>query len=278
MGSIVFEGEGSIGQAYAYDTKHYPALNLDVMYLGFKPASDLLDSIRMVSHAMSEDEARPQLNGVFLSNRTGVIQVAATDGHRASVAGFDKNLGISKSVLLSSGSVERLLAFKGVTGVGYAGDVRGDVASPTFEVTTKKGVRYTVHSRPLDMEYPDYTRVFPTTHIDWYLEIRDTNRLKQQLKAAIKALKANESRYFVGRINITQDKATIHTEVGDFDLGKVVGTTDKPSLQTGLNIIYLLDVLDTAPVVEIQVREGLDPLVFYYKKENSYEVIMPVRV
>ena len=46
------------------------------------PGNELVDSLRRVNYARSEDENRKALNGIYVSLKDGIRTVAATDGRR----------------------------------------------------------------------------------------------------------------------------------------------------------------------------------------------------
>jgi DNA polymerase-3 subunit beta len=125
--------------------------------------SILGEMIRKTSFAMSTDEMRKNLNGVFLeaeySGETSLIRMVATDGHRLSVVKRDIReenfLSLANGVIIPRkglGEIRRLVE-----------DEPGDV-----HIGIGKGVCIVKNDHILlkvsliDGEYPDYRRVIPS--------------------------------------------------------------------------------------------------------------------
>lgn len=142
---------------------------------GFEmPCSQLSDALTAVRHAMSADETRYYLRGVYMHPFDLDLRLATTDGHRLARLRMDGPVGSTSfpAVIVASKTVSvlgRLLdnaekSAKGSEGAAPAVQIEGDVAGSRlrFTMPTEGDGEVTVIAKTIDGEFPDYARVIPT--------------------------------------------------------------------------------------------------------------------
>jgi len=150
-------------------------------------APEFLKMLDKVSYAMSNDETRYALNGIFIEQISvsgkPYLRLAATDGHRLAYC----QRPIKASVKLGKGVI---LPKKGVWEIGkILKDVEGEftikIGDKTISISTKNT---TLICRLIDGQFPPYEQVIPKDH-NKILSI-DKLQLIQSLRRV--ALVANE--------------------------------------------------------------------------------------
>lgn len=127
------------------------------------PAEDLLEAVDRVAFAMSQDEGRPNLNGVFMKLTSsqeggGVAEMVATDGHRLA------RLRKPVSEVSAEPGLEAIVHKKGVSELrrflaDYGGEVELLFSASKVAFRTEYGF---LSVQKIELEYPDYNRVIPT--------------------------------------------------------------------------------------------------------------------
>ncbi len=235
---------------------------------------ELLLMIERTQFAISTDETRYNLGGVFLEQTEGgAIRMVATDGHRLSMIErkLDSPIKLERGIILpKKGLMElrRLLADDG-------GPCELAL-TPGSAVLRREGVLMII--RLLEGVFPDYRQVIPK-------ESSRTLILKRP--ALIETLR---------RVSlVAQDKASgVKLEVGDGsltissqnpDLGEAqeqieAKVTGAP-LKVGFNARYLIDVLTvlTADEIQLDLLDDLSPGLLKPVGETGYlAVVMPMRI
>lgn len=139
------------------------------------PCTRLADTFAAVEHAISSDETRYYLNGIYLHPEALELRAVATDGHRLARLALDVPDGAASlpPVIVARKTVvllDRLLA--------SAAKGAGEGAPPHVEVTAEcsgrrlrfelpagdageSGGELTIVAKTIDGTFPDYTRVIP---------------------------------------------------------------------------------------------------------------------
>ena len=121
------------------------------------PGKELSQAIGRVEFAISSEETRYYLNGIYLHPRQGKLGLVATDGHRLSL--------MSLALDLPEGLPGVILPRKAVGEVKKLADA-ADKADITLEISTHKlaaefaGAR--LITKLIDGTFPDYGRVIPS--------------------------------------------------------------------------------------------------------------------
>jgi DNA polymerase-3 subunit beta len=208
--------------------------------------------------AVSADELRPALMGVFVQILPNELRMVATDGHRLSKI-IDKQFQSKHKTLdmiIPPKAVQ--LVLKNITSGGTTKMV---VEEKTlcfiFENTT-------LFTRLVEGQYPDYERVIPSDN---------KNRMtvdKNILMAAVKrvSLFSNAFTHQV-RFSINKDKMSVQSE--DLDIGgeakEELGVQhDEEAIEIGYNALYVIDILK---------QVDTDSVTFHLKSPMSAALVTP---
>lgn len=226
----------------------------------------------MSSFAMSTEETRYYLNGVYIHLFEGKLRTVATDGHRLAIADAVPPDGLDiASVIIPRKTVKELRRMCG------GGDLIG------VQITPQK-LRFSMSdgsvmiSKTVDGGYPDYMRVLP----------RDNDK-RAILDPALLASAVDRVATISGDKSRSA-KFEFHTDmvritVRNMDAGQAVEEVeceyDGPMFEVGMNARYLLDVLARVKSGNVVVEMG-DPaspiLMTDDGNPNARFVVMPLRV
>ena len=110
--------------------------------------------IKRVEYAISTEETRYYLNGIFLDHPVGKLVAVATDGHRLAHIAVEHELidGPLPPVIVPHRAVEVLAK------LAHEGNVKVRYCNRCIEASA---ARFTLTSKLIDGTYPDYRRVIP---------------------------------------------------------------------------------------------------------------------
>ena len=253
----------------------FPAISSNELPVNFLlTAADVRDLIDATRFAISTEETRYYLNGIYIHKaESGELCAVATDGHRLAMA----------RQALPSGAVQMpsiILPRKAVSELRkLLDDFDGDVLVGLSE--TRAEFRFGVvrlTSKLIDGTFPDYTRVIPigndrimqvdvsafSAAVDRVSTIASekSRSVKMVLKSGVLTLSAS---------NTDASSATEELEV----------SYDGPEMEIGFNARYLLDIagqVNSAMVEFALADQGSPSLVRAPGDEASLFVLMPMRV
>lgn len=258
-----------------------------------RDARTLLESLAVVEHAISTDETRYHLNGVYLDPRGWTV---ATDGHRLTRAplGFSYGADAEAGVILPHVAVTvALAAAKKITSaavrVGTCGDTRttghgiararGKV---TLAVSRADGLDVELTTLGIDGDFPEYDRVLP----DWI----DRNgwgdlHAATELDAATVLTALADLEPYRDRnkrtlgveatLNGSLRLRAVHPDIGE-GIAEVPTPNECPEIAFGVNADYVRDAMILGDRLEFHVRDGLTQMVF--RCGDRLAVVMPMRV
>ena len=236
------------------------------------PAEQLLGLINQTSFAVSVEETRYNLNGIYLHEKDGKLVAVATDGHR---------LACSKAALPDGA--------KDMPGVIVPRKTIAEVAklagenSDTIHISLSANqIRFKMNdvelsSRLVDGTYPDYEKVIPTNN-DKALEA-DTKALADVIERVSVVSEKSKGIKLSLRENLLQVSATAVDEGSAEDELDAVYTNEE--LDIGFNYRYLLDILAQikGQNVKITLQDGVSPVILQDAADSSsLFVLMPMRV
>ena len=253
----------------------FPAISSNELPVNFSlTAADMRDLIDATRFAISTEETRYYLNGIYIHQaESGELCAVATDGHR---------LAMTRQAL-PSGAVQMpsiILPRKAVSELRkLLDDFDGDVLIGLSE--TRAEFRFGVvrlTSKLIDGTFPDYTRVIPVGN-DRIMQVdvsafsaavdrvstiasEKSRSVKMGLKSGVLTLSAS---------NTDASSATEELEV----------SYDGPEMEIGFNARYLLDIAGqvNSDMVEFALADqGSPSLVRAPGDEASLFVLMPMRV
>ncbi len=239
------------------------------------PAGVFREMIERTLFAVSTDETRYSLNGVYMAEGgSGQVRMVATDGHRLA---FEERalgvLGLSKGVILPRkglGELKKLMESGDdeVVAIGFRENM-GLVTKGKIEL----------FMRLVDGDFPDYTKVIPTGNP--YIARVDHDQLLQALRRV--SILSNE-RYKGVKMEFSKEKVAISTS--NPDLGEAVEEIEADyngkSISIGFNARYLIDMLAVLVgegEIAIELKDELSPSVIRKTGNDSYlYVLMPMRL
>ena len=253
----------------------FPAISSNELPMNFSlTAADVRDLIDATRFAISTEETRYYLNGIYIHKaESGELCAVATDGHRLAMTRQALPSGAAQmpSIILPRKAVSELRKL--------LDDFDGDVLIGLSE--TRAEFRFGVvrlTSKLIDGTFPDYTRVIPVGN-DRIMQVdvsafsaavdrvstiasEKSRSVKMGLRSGVLTLSAS---------NTDASSATEELEV----------SYDGPEMEIGFNARYLLDIAGqvNSDMVEFALADqGSPSLVRAPGDEASLFVLMPMRV
>ncbi len=243
---------------------------------------ELLELIELTSFAVSSDETRYNLNGVFFEPSPGLLRAVATDGHRLALAErpLAGDFQMRKGVILPRkglGEMKKLLseAEDGETKLGFV---------ENSAILQRPGVKLVM--RLIDGVFPDYRQVIPkvgeksfTIGRERFLETLRRVSLLSTDKAH--AVKLELSPGLLNVLSQNPDLGEAKEEVPVVYQGE--------GLKIGFNARYLIDVLQALAALDpvagqdvlVELADDLSPGVLKPGAESKIQftaVVMPMRI
>jgi DNA polymerase-3 subunit beta len=238
------------------------------------PAGTLLEMIGHTLFAVSTDETRHNLSGVYLEEREGgKLRMVATDGHRlALIEKAIGPLGLEKGVILPRKGLLELKKLleeseEGLVSVAFR-DGMGFVTRDPVEL----------FMRLVDADFPDYTKVIPANN---------PHQVRVSQGALLQALRrvsiVSNERYRGVRVEFKPGRMGV--SASNPDLGEAVEEVEaeyegKP-LVIGFNARYLIDVLAVLGEGEVRMslKDEVSPGLVRREGDEEYlYVVMPMRL
>lgn len=233
------------------------------------PIMDFRSLLVKTHHAMSNEETRYLLQGVFLHAIDLKICAVATDGHRLSLVKSDIAVSEALSAIVPRRVVlalDRLMARE-------PGEVKIEIGN--FRATFSFGST-TVRCKLIDGSFPDYQKVIPKEFTAAATFDRSgTLAMLQQLKR----FGGKRSRAVKWALNGSLELSANSTEYGDVQMTGPCRLVGKP-IEMGINAQYAIEALGvlTGPDALLEINEGLDPVRFSDPDNPSHiMVLMPMR-
>jgi DNA polymerase-3 subunit beta len=240
------------------------------------PAATLRQIIDKTRFAISTEETRYYLNGIFLhvsDEATPVLKAAATDGHRLARVTVPRPGG-------AEGMPDIIIPRKCVAELRKLLDeVDGSVQVSLSESKIRFGLGTAIlTSKLIDGTFPDYSRVIPTAN-DKLLRI-DPRSFEEGVDRV--ATIASEKTRAV-KMALDRDRVTLSVTSPENGTAaeEVPGDYTSDGFEIGFNARYLLDILGQidGDTVEIHLADAAAPtLLRENDKAPALYVLMPMRV
>ncbi len=241
------------------------------------PAPSLIQIIDKTRFAISTEETRYYLNGIFLhvtDDADPMLKAATTDGHRLARVTLPRPAG-------AEGMPDVIVPRKCVAELRKLLDESGDNAIQVDLSASK--IRFTfdsavLTSKLIDGTFPDYSRVIPTGN-DKLLKI-DPKSFSEGVDRV--ATIATEKTRAV-KMALDRDKITLSVTSPENGTAaeEVPGSYSDDSFEIGFNARYLLDILGEieGDTVELHLADASAPtLIRENDKSPALYVLMPMRV
>ncbi len=238
------------------------------------PCEVLKNVLEKTFFAISQDDMRPNLNGVFFEITDGNIAVVATDGHRLSLVKMplegNDNLNIKGVIIPRKGVSE-------IRKLVEAGDDVVDMCV-TDGVCVVKKQDTVLRVSLINSEYPDYRRVIPQ---EGGVEVQlDRDKILHSLKR----MSVMSTEKFSGVKIEVYDQRMVLTSTNP-DVGEAKDEIDVSyegeKMEVGYSVRYLIDAMDPidGDVVSFEIRSGDGPGVVRSAGSDAYMcVVMPIKL
>jgi DNA polymerase-3 subunit beta len=241
------------------------------------PARDLKALIEKTRFAISTEETRYYLNGIYLHpaqrGKGATLRAVATDGHRLAQVDLDRPKGAEgmPGVIIPRKTVHELHRL-----------IEDSEASVSIGVSTSK-VRFeigpiTLVSKLIDGSFPDYQRVIPQSN-DKVMTVSNA-----QFKGAVDRVSTIASeRGRAVKLNIGPDKLvlSVNNPEGGSATEELAVDYNASNLEIGFNARYLLDIsgqLESDTLQFLLADPGSPTMVKDGGDESALYVLMPMRV
>jgi DNA polymerase III subunit beta len=237
------------------------------------PAATLRQIIEKTRFAISSEETRYYLMGIFFHIVDDQLRAAATDGHRLARITVPKPDG-------ADGMPDVIVPRKAITELHrLLEELEGTVEVSLSPTKVRFGLGSAVlTSKLIDGTFPDYNRVIPTAN-DKLLKLdpksfaAGVDRVSTIASEKTRAVKMSVDRDKV-ILSVTSPENGLATEEVPADYGS-------DGLEIGFNARYLLDILSEidGDTVEVHLADAAAPtLLRENDKSNALYVLMPMRV
>jgi DNA polymerase III subunit beta len=237
------------------------------------PAATLRQLIDKTKFAISTEETRYYLMGIFLHVADDQLKAAATDGHRLARVTLPKPDG-------ADGMPDVIIPRKCVAELRKLLDeVEGTVEVSLSPTKVRFGLGSAVlTSKLIDGTFPDYNRVIPTANdkllkLDPKSFMQGVDRVSTIASEKTRAVKMSLDRDKV-TLSVTSPENGLATEELPADYGS-------DGLEIGFNARYLMDILHEieGDSVEVHLADAAAPtLLRENDKSSALYVLMPMRV
>ena len=258
----------------------FPSLSVEDLGHAFKvPAGDLKRLIEKTRFAISTEETRYYLNGIYLHEAKGqsegkpTLRAVATDGHRLAQVELPLPSGAAgmPGVIVPRKTVQELSKI--------VEDEDGEV---TIELSPSKiriaAGRVVLTSKLIDGTFPDYERVIPQGN-DKQLEV--DNETFSKAVDRVSTLSSDKGR----AVKLALADGTLTLSVNNPESGsateKLSVEYEHDPLEIGFNARYLLDISDQleGETAEFHLADpGSPTMVCDVKDPSALYVLMPMRV
>ena len=230
----------------------------------------LRSMLACTSYAMSQDESRPFLNGLYVAQKGRELRVVATDGHRLALARTDVAVEGEMAGIIPRKAVQEMSRV-----LGAAEDTALVVRDNQFFL---RSAGFSLASKLIEGQFPSYEQVLPKAH---------PRRLLVEREALIAALRrvsviADDR---TRPVRLTVGPGAVRLSASSQELGEaeeaLTAEFAGEEFTISFNARYLLDSL--APMegdqVVVELKDPLSPGVFKSATDDSQLcVIMPMRI
>jgi DNA polymerase-3 subunit beta len=231
--------------------------------------------LRKTSFAMSTDESRYVLNGIFISLKDHKLTMVATDGRRLALVEEEVDVaekGQGEFIIPAKAVNEltRLLQDKGEAEIKFGEN------QAAFTLKDEKGFPIFIATKLIEGNYPNYRQVIPGEAKERISLVREEFLHALRRAEIMTSEKANSVKLTFGKNNLAITANS--PEVGEARESLAVNYKGK-ELAVAFNPKYLIDPLNALPDDEIflELIDELSPGVVKIKAPFLY-VVMPMRL
>ncbi|NVD43973.1 DNA polymerase III subunit beta [Qipengyuania atrilutea] len=244
------------------------------------PAKTLAELIDRTRFAISTEETRYYLNGIFLhvsDEDRPLLKAAATDGHRLARFTLDRPDGADgmPDVIVPRKAVAEL---RKLLEESLDGHVQIDLSASKIRFTLGGEGGVVLTSKLIDGTFPDYSRVIPTGN-DKLLRLDPRSFYEAVDRVATIATEKTRA----VKMGLDKDKVTLSVTSPDNGTAaeELAAEYGADNLEIGFNANYLKDILSQidSDNVELHLADaGAPTLIRKDDKASALYVLMPMRV
>ncbi len=244
------------------------------------PADVLAELIDRTRFAISTEETRYYLNGIFLhvaDDDKPVLKAAATDGHRLARFTIDRPAGAEgmPDVIVPRKAVAEL---RKLLEEAEGASVQVDLSPSKIRFTLGGEGGVVLTSKLIDGTFPDYSRVIPTGN-DKLLKVDPKSLFAGVDRVATIATEKTRA----VKMGLEGDKVTLSVTSPDNGNAaeEVPAQYGSDEMEIGFNANYLKDILSQidSDTVELHLADaGAPTLIRKDEKSPALYVLMPMRV
>jgi DNA polymerase III subunit beta len=239
------------------------------------PQATLKSMMKKTSFAISTDESRYVLNGIFLSLKDHKMTMVATDGRRLALV--DEEMDVSEASqgefivpAKAVNELNRLLQDKGEVEIRYAEN------QASFTLKDDKGSSILIVTKLIEGNYPNYRQVIPGETKERVQLVREEFLHALRRAEIMTSEKSNSVKLSFGKnkLEITANSP----EVGEAKESLAINYKG-PDMAIAFNPKYMIDPLNALPNDEIflELIDELSPGVVKINGPFLY-VVMPMRL
>jgi DNA polymerase-3 subunit beta len=270
---LVVRGGKSQFKLVCADPSEFPEFP-EVVCKAAIPSNLLLKGVSKVGYALSKEDTRYALQGMYVANKEGKLHFVGSDGYRLALY-MHEGISLEEDLLFPRKSLkvlEKLLK-----------DTLGEVEVGKDEnFVHVKGEDWKLSVRLLEGDYPDYMAVIPT---DYTIKVLlDKNEFENALK---RLSSVSSSKGFP--VKLTFSSEVVKVEISDPEFGEGKGEVDvlesfgDETMEIGFNGKYLLEALEGFDFERVYLK-AIDPdspvlLESAHQEKDPYLcLIMPMRL
>jgi len=231
--------------------------------------------LRKTAFAMSTDESRYVLNGIFFSLKDSKLTIVATDGRRLALVEEELEVG-------EKGAGEFIIPAKAVNELNRLMQEKGEVEikygenQAAFSLMEEKGQSTFVATKLIEGNYPNYRQVIPGEAKERIALVREEFLHALRRAEIMTSEKANSVKLTFGKNNLAITANS--PEIGEARESMAVNYKGK-EMAVAFNPKYLIDPLNALNDEEIflELIDELSPGVLKIKAPFLY-VVMPMRL
>ncbi len=236
------------------------------------PRLVLLQLLQSTHFAMSQQDVRVFLNGLFLDFEPNLISAVATDGHRMAICRHQCENSSDKKLLIPKKGIQELLRL--LNGIDDE-QVLLAAGKSHFKLVTKQ---FVFLSKLIEARFPPYAKAIPRNQ-DKQIII-DCAVLKRALSRIV--ILAHEKSKAV-MLHLQPGLLTLIANNNEQEeaVESLVAETQGEELKIGLNATYLLDVLSHFGEGQIRLSlSHMDSSILIESIENEHYqyIIMPMKI
>jgi DNA polymerase-3 subunit beta len=239
------------------------------------PQETLKSMLKKTSFAISTDESRYVLNGIFLSLKDHKMTMVATDGRRLALV--DEELDIPEKSqgefivpAKTVNELNRLLQDKGEVEIQYAEN------QASFTLKDEKGSSVLIVTKLIEGNYPNYRQVIPAETKERVALVREEFLHALRRAEIMTSEKSNSVKlsFSKNKLEITANSP----EVGEAKESLAINYKG-PDMAIAFNPKYVIDPLNALPNDEVflELIDELSPGVLKINGPFLY-VVMPMRL